>query len=130
MALDSDLLGLLAEPNFAALTTLGPDGSPSTHIMWVDHDDEHVLLNTEIHRQKYKNVQRDPRVAVTVFDRGNAYRYVEVRGTVVGTVGGAEARDHIDHCSQKYTGADYANPIQSERVILRVAVDRLHKNGY
>jgi PPOX class probable F420-dependent enzyme len=125
MALPSSLQALLAGPNFAALTTLGPDGSPSTHVMWVDGDEDHVVLNTEVHRQKFKNVQRDPRVAVTVIDRNDPYRYVEVRGRVVETVTGDEARAHIDHLSHKYTGGLYATPITSERVILKVAPERI-----
>ena len=125
MALPSSLQALLADPNFAALTTLGPDGSPSTHVMWVDGDEDHVVLNTEVHRQKFKNVQRDPRVAVTVIDRNDPYRYVEVRGRVVETVTGDEARAHIDELSHKYTGGLYANPITSERVVLKVEPERI-----
>jgi PPOX class probable F420-dependent enzyme len=129
MALDPDLKALASAKNFAALTTLGPDGMPSTHVMWVHADDDHLLINTEVHRQKYKNVARDSRVALTVWDAENPYRYVEARGTVAGTVGGKAARDDIDALSQKYTGGDYANPIQSERVIVQIQVDKVHKNG-
>lgn len=125
MALPPALQDMLDGPNFATLTTVGPDGMPSTHVMWVDEDGDHVVLNTEVHRQKYKNVQRDPRVAVTVIDRRDPYRYVEVRGRVVETVSGDEARAHIDQLSQKYTGGLYANPIGSERVILKVAPERI-----
>jgi PPOX class probable F420-dependent enzyme len=110
--------------NFAAVTTLMPDGTPQTTPLWVDADGEHLLLNTEVHRQKFKNVQRDPRVTVAIIDSDNPYVYAEVRGEVVETVTGPDARAHIDHLAQKYTGGDYANPIQSERVILRVAPKR------
>lgn len=130
MDLDADLQKLAATDSFAALTTLGPDGAPSTHMMWVDADDEHLLLNTEVHRQKYKNVMRDPRVAVTVVDSTSPYRYVEARGRVVGTIGGKAARDHIDALSRRYKGEDYATPIQSERVILQVDVEKVHKKGF
>lgn len=131
MTLDADLLALASGKNFAALTTLMADGQPQTQIMWVGADDEHLLINTEVHRQKFKNTQRDPRVTVTVFNADNAYQYVEARGRVVGTVGGDEARAHIDELAQKYMGVDsYPNPIQSERVVLQVAVDKVHKNGY
>ncbi len=129
MALDPDLHQLATAKNFAALTTLLADGQPQTHMMWVDADDEHLLVNTEVHRQKFKNVERDPRVTVTVFNSENPYQYAEARGRVVGTVKGDEARAHIDHCARKYTGDDYANPIQSERVILRIAPDHVHKMG-
>jgi len=107
--------------NTAAVTTLLPDGTPMTHPMWVDADDDHLLLNTEIHRRKFKNITRDPRITVTVWDAEQPDRYAELRGRVVATVRGPEARDHIDQLSQKYYGHDYANPITSERVILKVA---------
>jgi PPOX class probable F420-dependent enzyme len=110
--------------NFAAVTTLLPDGTPQTQPMWVDADDEHLLLNTEVHRQKFKNIRRDPRITVTVWDAGNPYEYAELRGEVVDTVTGPEARAHIDQLAQKYTGHDYANPVHSERVILKVAPRR------
>ena len=125
-----DKIRTLAEgKNFGALTTLLPDGVPMTHVMWVDCDDEHVLVNTEVHRQKYKNIERDPRATITIWDADNPYRYVEVRGEVTGTITGDAARKHIDDLSQKYTGDDYANPIQSERVILKIRPDRVHAQG-
>lgn len=115
--------------NFAALTTMLADGQPSTHIMWVDADDSHVLINTETGRQKFRNIKRDPRVALAVFDASNPYRYVEIRGRVVGTVTGTEAREHIDRLSEKYTGGPYANPIGTERVILQIEPERVRSQG-
>ncbi len=97
-----------------------------THVMWVDADDEHVLINTEVHRAKFKAVERDPRVTVMVWEKENPYTYAEVRGRVVELVRGPEARAHIDALARKYTGADYQTPIQSERVILRIAPDVQH----
>ncbi len=100
-----------------------------THIMWVDADDEHLLINTEVHRRKFLNVEADPRVTVTVIDSTNSYHYAEVRGRVVEKVTGPEARAHIDFLSQKYNGQLYpAENITSERVILRIAPDRQRLN--
>jgi len=128
MALDPDVRDFIGTGrNFAALTTLFDDGSPQTNIMWVGADDDHVLINTEIHRAKFANVESDPRVSVTVWDNDNPYRYVEVRGRVVDTIGGDIARDHIDELSQRYMGQDYANPIQSERIIVRISPERVVK---
>lgn len=127
--LDPDVRDLATVDNFAAFTTLNAAGEPRTHVMWVDATDDHVLVNTEIHRAKYADVTNDPRVTITIMDAENPYRYAEVRGKVVAEIRGAEARVHIDQLSQKYHGKDYANPIQSERVILKIAPDRIHKMG-
>jgi PPOX class probable F420-dependent enzyme len=106
--------------NFAALTTLMPDGRPQNNPMWVDCDDDYLLVNTEIHRQKFKNIKRNPQVSVMIWDKEFPYKFAEVRGDVVETVGGSDARDHIDQLSQKMTGGPYGFPIQSERVILKI----------
>ena len=111
---------LASEDNFAALTTLMPDGHPQTQVMWVDADGDHLLINTELHRQKFKNVQRDPRVTLTIWDREDPYSFVEVRGEVVEKAKGAEAREHIDKLSYKYHGKPYETQIRSERVVLRI----------
>jgi PPOX class probable F420-dependent enzyme len=127
--LDENVKSLAKGNNFAAFTTLLPGGQPMTHIMWVDADDEHLLINTEVHRRKFLNVEADPRVTVTVIDSTNSYHYAEVRGRVVEKVTGPEARSHIDFLSQKYNGQLYpAENITSERVILRIAPDRQRVN--
>ena len=113
--------------NFGSISFHLPNGSISTHVMWVDADDDHVLINTEVHRTKFKAVERDPRVTVTVWEREDPYTYAEVRGRVVETVRGPDARAHIDALAQKYRGRDYdSSIIRSERVILRIAPDVQH----
>ena len=115
------VLELARAQNFAALTTLLPGGHPQTQVMWVDANEQHLLINTEVHRQKFRNVERDPRVTVTIWDKEDPYRFVEVRGEVVEKVKGQEARKHIDELSQKYRGKPYQTQIRSERVMLRIA---------
>ena len=122
--LEDSVRRLAQAPNYGTITTLLRDGSPATHVMWVDADDEHVVLNTEVHRAKYHNIRRDPRVSVVIWDRNDPYTYAEVRGRVVDTITGPEARTHIDELSEKYTGGPYANRIVSERVIVKIAPDR------
>ncbi len=128
--LDSKARELATGKNFAALTTLLPDGQPMTQVMWVDADDDHILINTEVARQKFKNVTRDPRVTITIIDANNPYRYAEIRGRVTDTVTGPPARSHIDTLSEKYTGGPYdPNMISSDRVIVRIAPERVRVNG-
>ena len=85
---------------------------------------KHVLINTEVHRRKFKNVEADPRVTVAIWDAENPYRFAEVRGRVVETVTGPDALASINAMSNKYVGTDYQPQIESERVILKIAPDR------
>jgi PPOX class probable F420-dependent enzyme len=125
-----DVKNLAQAKNFAAFTTLLPGGQPMTHVMWVDADDEHILINSELGRQKVDNVTKDPRVTVTVIDSANPYHYAEVRGVVVEQVTGPRARAHIDELSQKYHGKPYdPNAIKTERVILVIDPRRQRVNG-
>jgi PPOX class probable F420-dependent enzyme len=126
-AVDPKVRDLAQGANFAAFTVHLRSGDAMTHVMWVDADDDHVLINTEVHRTKFKAVERDPRVTVTVWEREDPYTYAEVRGRVVETVRGPDARAHIDALAQKYRGRDYdPSIIRSERVILRIAPDVQH----
>jgi PPOX class probable F420-dependent enzyme len=122
--LDETAKTLAKDKNFAVLTTLMPSGHPQTQVMWVDANDDHVLINTEVHRQKFHNIERDPRVTVTIIDAANPYHYAEVRGRVVETVRGPAARSHIDELSEKYIGKPYQGEIKSERVILKIEPER------
>jgi PPOX class probable F420-dependent enzyme len=126
VALEPEVRDFIRAGNFGALTTLLADGQPQTQVMWVDADDDHLLINTEVHRAKFRNVERDPRVTVCVWDHDSAYRYVEVRGRVVEVVRGQQARDHIDLLAQRYFGRDYdPASIQSERAILTIEPTRV-----
>lgn len=129
MPLDAELKTLATGKNFATFTTLFPDGQPQTHVMWVDADDDHLLINTEVHRAKFRNTQQDPRVTVTIWDIDSPYRYIEVRGRVTDVVTGPAAREHIDACSDRYFGKPYPKEVESERAILRITPDKVHRRG-
>ena len=118
--LEPEIRDLARAKNFASLSLRLPNGQIANHVMWVDADDEHVLINTEAHRQKARNMRRDPRVAVTIWDQDDPYRYAEVRGEVVDIVAGPEARAHIDQLSMKYHGHEYRNRIVSERLLVKI----------
>jgi PPOX class probable F420-dependent enzyme len=116
---------LASGKNFAAVTTMLPSGLFQTQIMWVGVRDGAVVLNTETHRRRYKNLERDPRITVLIRDEDDPYRYAEVRGEVTGMTTGPEAREHIDELARKYTGRDYPpDAIKSERVLLTVTPHR------
>lgn len=118
--LETEVRELAQGKNFAALTVIPKSGHPMTHIMWVDADDTHMLINTELGRAKATAMDNDARVTVTVFDAANPYHYAEVRGRVVGTIVGQEAADHINALSNKYTGTDYGFGRTDTRIIYRI----------
>ena len=118
MELDNKTIQMASGPNYAALTTLFKDGVPQRHVMGVDTDGENILINTEIHRFKYKNVLKDPRVTVMIWKHDNPFKFVEIRGEVIGEITGQDARENIDKLSQKYWEKPYPFPIQTERIVL------------
>jgi PPOX class probable F420-dependent enzyme len=127
MPLDEDTVRLARGKNLATVVTLMPDGQPQALLTWVDTDGEHLLVNTEPQRQRARNVRRDPRITVLIHSDSDPWDWSEVRGRVVGTVDGSEAREHIDKLSRKYVGSDYRNPIGPQgRVILKVAPDKVN----
>ena len=127
MPLDEDTVRLAQGKNLATVVTLMPDGQPQALLTWVDSDGEYVLVNTEPQRQRARNIRRDPRITVLIHSDTDPWDWSEVRGLVVDTVGGREAREHIDKLSRKYVGSDYRNPIGPQgRVILKIAPDKIN----
>ncbi|MFD8389109.1 PPOX class F420-dependent oxidoreductase [Streptomyces sp. NPDC059680] len=123
--LDPEVRALADGPNFAALTTLMRDGTPQTQIVWVSTAGDYLALNSEVARQKVRNLRRDPRATITVWQHDDPLNFAEIRGRVVKEILGAEARDHIDELSRKYLGAPFADEfIASDRVLLLVEPDR------
>jgi PPOX class probable F420-dependent enzyme len=113
-------IALLNEPQVAAVATVSRDGGPQITPVWVDTDGEVVRFNTAKQRVKYKNLERNPKVALLVVDKDNAYRWVEIRGTAEFVEEGAD--EHIDALAKRYLGADsypFRNP-EEQRVTIRV----------
>jgi PPOX class probable F420-dependent enzyme len=127
MALDDYTAQLAKGTNLATVVTLMPDGQPQALLTWVDHDGEHILVNTEPVRQRARNVRRDPRITVLIHSSENAWDWAEVRGRVVETVGGDRGRAHIDELSRRYTGEDYGRTIGPDgRIILVIEPEKIN----
>lgn len=96
---------LLDKRAFAHLATLMPDGRPQVTPVWCDFDGKRVRVNSAKGRVKDRNIRRDGRVALSLSDPDDPYRYLEIRGQVVEiTESGAD--DHIDRLAQKYLGEE------------------------
>lgn len=117
---------LIDRPVLATLATLSADGSPQATPLWIEVDGDDLLVNTARGRTKARNIERDPRVALTVVDPDDPYNVVVVRGTAVEvTTEGADA--HIDRLAKKYLGVDeYPMRQPGEvRLTVRIRTDRI-----
>jgi len=119
---------LLEAPNFAHFVTLMKDGSPQVTPVWVDYDGEFVIINTAEGRQKPRNLVRDNRVALSVIDQDNPYKYIQVRGKVAETTT-TGARDHIEMLCRKYRGPDARYPHREGEVRVMYKIATEHVEG-
>jgi PPOX class probable F420-dependent enzyme len=118
------------KPAFANLATLNDDGSPQVTPVWVDFDGTNLIVNTAKGRVKAKNLARSPRVALSIADPQNPYRYLGIQGRVIEmTESGADA--HIDKMAKKYMGKDkYPGRTPGEvRVLVKIAPEKVHTMG-
>lgn len=121
---------ILKKKGIAHLASLGPDGEPQSHPVWYDHRDGELLISTTKSRQKYRNVRRDPRVAVSITDPDNPYRYLEVRGEVT-EIEDDESKQFIDDLAAKYLDADEYPDKQedAERVVIHITPEHAATMG-
>jgi len=101
---DSEVSKLLSEPNYAVVSTFNADGSILSTIVWISAEDGTVAVNSAKGRRWPANLERDPRITALVYEAGNPYNYVEIRGRVNATSEGAD--EHIDALAKKYIGQD------------------------
>ena len=122
-----EIAKLFQGKNLVSLATLMEDGSPHVAPVWVDIDGNTILINTAVGRVKEKNLKRDKRVALSIFDHQNPYHMVSIRGIVTDiTTQGAD--EHIDKLAKKYFGLDkypYHSP-DEKRVIVKIKPEKIH----
>ena len=112
---------------YAHVVTMNRDGSPQVTLVWVDEQDGRLTFNTRRTRMKARNLERAPRVVVSVQDPSNLGQCLLVRGRATVTDEGAV--EHIHRLSQKYAGRDYNLQPDEERVTVIVDADRIGGAG-
>jgi PPOX class probable F420-dependent enzyme len=115
---------LLGAPHIGVVATVLPDGAVQATPVWVGHDAGTPTFNTAAGRVKVRNLERDPRVVLTVFDRAEPERYLQVRGTAEITADGAI--DHVEALARAYTGRPFRALEPGEtRVVVRIRPTRV-----
>jgi PPOX class probable F420-dependent enzyme len=116
---------LVERPLYASLGTTRPDGSPQVNPMWFVWDGEFLWFTHTNRRQKFKNLEHEPRVSISIFDPDQPYRYTEIRGVV----------DHIDpdpeaklyqRLSERYQGKPTTPPDAADRVAIAIKPTWVH----
>ena len=121
-ALSDDAKRLIDAPNIAHLTTLMEDGFPKAEPVWIGRDGDRIVVCTDHKSIKGQNIDRDPRVALSITDFDNPYEQLLIRGRVV------EARDDsdltiMDAISHKYIGGPFPRRKWPSRVAYYIEAD-------
>lgn len=121
---------LLEAPNFAYVGTTGKDGRPQVNPIWVDVEDDMVIVNSAEGRRWPRNVREDPNVTLCVPNKDNPYEYVTIWGKVVDdTHEGADR--NIDELAMKYMDVEeypFRQPGE-QRIIFRIEPEKVHVYG-
>jgi PPOX class probable F420-dependent enzyme len=127
--LNEKQIEFLENPYVGVVTTLRPDGSPQSTVVWVDVVDGVPSFNTARGRVKSRDLEADPRASLVVVDPGDAYKWVALDGRAELIDEGADAQ--IDKLAKKYLDADeypFRNP-EEQRVSVRILPQRVASGG-
>jgi PPOX class probable F420-dependent enzyme len=119
---------LINGANYAHLATLLPNGAPHSVPMWVGMENGHIAVMTSPNSRKARNLERDPRVALSITDHDRPFVMATVRGRVTERVDGDRGWTIIDRLSQKYIGQPY--PLRTDRVIYLIQPEYAYAATY
>ena len=120
-AMTADVRRLIERPNYAHIATLMPDGAPHSVPVWIDVEGDNLAFLTGPGSRKARNLERDPRVAISIIDADQPNASALIRGQVVERIEGDRAWEIIDRISQKYIGQPY--PMRTDRIIFLIKPD-------
>lgn len=126
--LTEDVRRYFEAPNIAHMATVLPDGAPHTVPVWVDLQGEQIAFLTSPNSRKARNLDRDPRIALSVIQHDRPTAMASIRGRVVRRLEGDPAWEIIDQISQKYIGQPY--PLRTDRALYLIDVDHAWAQSY
>ena len=104
----------LDAPHFATIATLDPDGAPRQAVIWYTLDGDELVINSAIGRRWPANLLRDPRIAISITDRRDGYRWVGLTGEVSVVDDQPTAQADIAAMARRYHADE---PHEAERLI-------------
>jgi len=122
-----DYVHLLVEPNYGHLGTIRPDNTVQVNPMWFEYDGESLRFTHTSKRGKFRNLQHNPSMSLSVIDPANPFAYLEVRGTLIDVVPDPEGAFYV-RLGQRYGNAgQQAPPDSPDRVILVMSIEKTTK---
>tara|TARA_A100001015_G_C14925130_1_gene686005 strand:- start:641 stop:1081 length:441 start_codon:yes stop_codon:yes gene_type:complete len=114
MQLSNELKEAIDNNAFCAISTHLNDNEIQTHLMWVDYEDDYLIINTEKERKKTENIRNNSNISLVVFHPTAMYSSWEIRGVVAEILSDHSADSHIDKLSLRYTGKPYRRELGEE----------------
>jgi PPOX class probable F420-dependent enzyme len=125
---------LLESDRLAHLVTMNEDGSPQVTCVWVGLDGDEIVCGHVPRLRKLENIERDPRVALSVEGAqvgDNGLRdYLVIYGTARVTMGGAP--ELLQELAHTYLGPNVDFPPMENPppgFVTHIAVDRIASAG-
>ncbi|MCU1404742.1 MAG: class F420-dependent enzyme [Glaciihabitans sp.] len=122
-----DYLPLLTEANYGHLGTVRPDNTVQVNPMWFEFDGENIRFTHTTKRAKFRNLQANPSMSLSVIDPQNPFRYLEVRGALLDVLPDPAGEFYV-RLGRRYGNAQQQPPADSpDRVILVMSVEKTTK---
>ena len=121
--LSDEIRSLVDRPNFAHLATIMPDGSPHSAPIWITREGDLLLICTEATSLKGKNIEREPRVAISIIDFRDPYTEAQMRGRVVERRPDSRLK-YFDLMSQKYISKPWPYRDEKNPIVLVIEITR------
>jgi PPOX class probable F420-dependent enzyme len=119
VSLPDPVRALLDGDTFVVVSTVNPDSTPHSTVLWIKRDGDDVIFSTVRGRKKTRNMERDPRVSVCAYDPASPISYFTVEGEV--TLDEAGGDELINELSLKYDGVPFpAEAPDRVRVVCRL----------
>lgn len=118
---------LLELPIYAHLGTIRPDDTVQVNPMWFEFIDGTLRFTHTTKRGKFRNLQHNPSMSLSLIDPENPFRYLEVRGRLLEAIPDPEGAFYVQ-LGQRYGNPGQTPPPDSaDRVILVMSVEKTTK---
>ena len=114
MQLSKELKKAIDNNAFCAISTHLNNDQIQTHLMWVDYEEDYIVINTEKERKKTENIRSNANISLVIFHQSSMYSSWEIRGVVTEILSDKSADSHIDKLSLRYTGKPYRRELGQE----------------